>query len=346
MAAYRPKAPVEVYRIVTDVDDVLRISSIQWGCPQMQKMVRILTFGIVAAFLSACTDTGLTPGEGYIDVDGGQVWYQIVGSGSATPLLLLHGGPGAPGHYLKPLERIAVDRPVIFYDQLGAGRSPAPSDSSLWTVERFVKELAQVRAALGLEEVHILGHSWGSMLAMDYMLTEPVGVKSLTFASPALNVRRWTEDARELLKALPEDTRAVIERHETEGTTDSPEYQEAVMEFYRMYLSRSDPWSPDLLATFEAFNTELYGYMWGPSEFTATGTLRDYNRETDLPKLDLPVLFTAGRYDEATPETVRHFQSLVPGSEIQIFENSAHLTMLDEPDVYAEAIRNFLNKVD
>jgi proline iminopeptidase len=300
----------------------------------------------MAAALSACTDTGLMPGEGYIEVEGGKVWYQIVGSGTATPLLLLHGGPGAPSNYLRPLERIAGERPVIFYDQLGAGRSPAPDDRSLWTVERFVDELAQVRAALELDEVHILGHSWGSMLAMDYMLTRPEGVKSLIFASPALNVTRWTDDAKELLKALPEDTRVLIERHESEGTTDAPEYQEAVMDYYRMYLSRSDPWSPHLLAAFEGFNTELYGYMWGPSEFTATGTLRDYNRETDLPKLELPVLFTTGRYDEATPETVRHFQSLVPGSELQIFEDSAHVTMLDEPDAYAEAISNFLSKVD
>jgi proline-specific peptidase len=309
-------------------------------------MVRLIFVGLVAACLSACTDTGLTPKEGYIEVEGGKVWYQIVGSGNATPLLLLHGGPGAPSHYLKPLERIAVDRPVIFYDQLGAGRSPAPADSSLWTVERFVKELAQIRAALGLEEVHILGHSWGSMLAMDYMLTEPEGVKSLIFASPALNIRRWTADARQLLKALPEETQAVIERHETEGTTNTPEYQAAVMDYYALYLSRSDPWSPDLLAAFEGFNTDLYGYMWGPSEFTATGTLQDYNREPDLPKLDLPVLFTAGRYDEATPETVQHFQSLVPGAEIHIFEKSAHVPMLDEPDTYAETVRSFLDNAE
>jgi proline iminopeptidase len=309
-------------------------------------MIRLVLICLAAVFLLACSDAGLSPREGFIEVEGGKVWYQIVGSGNATPLLLLHGGPGAPSYYLKPLEKVAVDRPVIFYDQLGAGRSPAPADSDLWTVERFVKELGQVRAALGLEEVHILGHSWGSMLAMDYMLTEPEGVRSLILASPALNVTRWADDARQLLRALPEETQALIERHQNEGTTDTPEYQEAVMDYYKIYLSRSDPWSPDLLATFEGFNTDLYGHMWGPSEFAATGTLRDYNREPDLPKLDLPVLFTVGRHDEATPETVKHYQSLVPGSEMQIFEESAHLTMLDEPDTYAEAIRSFLNQVE
>jgi proline iminopeptidase len=130
------------------------------------------------------------------------------------------------------------------------------------------------------------------------------------------------------------------------------------MEYYKLYLSRSDPWSPDLMAAFEGFNTELYGYMWGPSEFTASGTLRDYNRESELAQLDLPVLFTTGRYDEATPETVEHFhglvpnseikifEGLVPNSEIKIFEDSAHMTMLDEPEAYIDAVRDFLNRAD
>lgn len=309
-------------------------------------MNKVLSVAFLVALLAGCSDARLSPGEGYVDVEGGRVWYQVVGSGSQTPLLLLHGGPGAPSHYLKPLERVAADRPVIFYDQLGAGRSDRPTDTSLWRVERFVDELAQVRSSLGLDEVHILGHSWGSMLAMDYMLTDPQGVKSVTFASPALNVKRWTEDAKRLLKALPAESQAVVEHHEAAGTTDSPEYQEAVMEYYQLYLSRSDPWSQDLMDAFEGMNPEIYGYMWGPSEFTANGILRDYNRETELRDLNLPVLFTTGRYDEATPETLEHFHSLVPNSEIQIFENSAHMTMLDEPEAYAEAIREFLNRVD
>jgi proline iminopeptidase len=309
-------------------------------------MKRFIAIGVILFTLTACPESGLRPGEGYVEVEGGKVWYQIVGSGTKTPLLLLHGGPGAPSHYLKPLERVAADRPVIFYDQLGAGRSDRPSDRSLWSVDRFVEELAQVRTALGLGNVHILGHSWGSMLAMDYMLTEPEGVTSITFASPALNVKRWTDDAKTLLEALPEELQATIELHEGNGTTHSSEYQDAVMEYYKLYLSRSDPWSPDLMAAFDGFNTDLYEYMWGPSEFTATGVLSNYDRENELSRLDLPVLFTAGRYDEATPKTVRHFHSLVPDSEIMIFENSAHMTMLDEPELYSDAIRDFLNRVD
>jgi len=315
--------------------------------PKLRLCIKALSL-LTLATLSGCSspDRALTPGEGYVEVEGGRVWYEIVGSGDATPLLLLHGGPGAPSHYLQPLEQVAADRPVIFYDQLGAGRSAGPKEESLWTVERYVRELGQLRDALGLDEVHILGHSWGSMLAMDYLLTDPEGVRSVIFASPALKVSRWTADTRELLKQLPPGIQAVVEKHEAAGTTDDPEYQEAVMAFYQRFLSRQDPWSPHLMAAFEGFNTDIYGFMWGPSEFTATGTLKDYNRERELAGLDLPVLFTTGRYDEATPETVEHFRSLVPGAELIIFEDSAHMTMLDEADAYAAAIREYLNRVD
>ena len=309
-------------------------------------MLRFITVGLLMVVLSACADKGLDPGEGYIDVEGGRVWYRVVGSGNETPLLLLHGGPGAPSYYLNPLEKVAEDRPVIFYDQLGAGRSDRPTDPALWRVDRFVNELAQVREALDLHEVHILGHSWGTMLAVDYMLTNPEGVQSLILASPALSVQRWSDDAKRLIAGLPDTLQTVIERHENAGTTDDPEYQDAVMEYYKRYLSRSDPWSPDLESTFENFNFEIYGLMWGPSEFTATGSLSAYEREDVLPELDLPVLFTAGRFDEATPGTVEHFQSLVPNSRIAIFENSAHMTMLDEPEAYVDTVRNFLNEVD
>src|SRR5215472_8509562 len=163
---------------------------------------------VVTVLSGGCRRTGLQPGEGYVNVQGGRIWYRIVGSGTHTPLLLLHGGPGAPSYYLNPLAVLADERPVIFYDQLGAGRSDKPTDISLWRVERFVQELSELRRALGLTQVHILGHSWGTMLALDYMMTKPTGVRSLILASPALSMNRWIEDAATLKKTLPESIQA------------------------------------------------------------------------------------------------------------------------------------------
>jgi proline iminopeptidase len=312
-------------------------------------MCRRIAFLIALSVSAACGSEGggLSPKEDYVQVPGGRVWYRIVGSGSATPLLVLHGGPGATHHYLKPLAALADERPVIFYDQLGSGRSDRPSDTTLWRVERFVEELAAVRQALGLEEIHLLGHSWGTMLAVEYLLAHPQsGVRSLILASPSLDISRWLADADTLLRTLPDSSRAIIERHEAAGTTSDPAYQAAVTEYYRLYLARRLPWGPDTDSTFQLMGTEVYNYMWGPSEFTSTGTLRTYDATPRLGELRLPVLFTTGRYDEAMPGTVAFYQTLVPGARLTVLNESAHLTMQDEPERYVQIIREFLRDVE
>lgn len=303
---------------------------------------------LVLAFLApACSARrGLTPGDGFLEVPGGKVWYRIAGSGTATPLLLLHGGPGYPSHYLASLEALADERPVIFYDQLGGGRSERPADTSLWRIERFVEELARVRARLGLREVHLLGHSWGTMLAVDYMLTRPDGVRSVILASPCISVSRWIRDADRLRKTLPAEVQAVLARHEAAGTTSGGEYQEAVMQYYRRFVCRLDPWPREVLEAEAGFGQEVYETMWGPSEMLLTGNLRDYERGDRLREIAAPVLYTAGRHDEATPDTTAWYQSRTPGSRLVIFENSAHLTMVEEPGPYVEAIRGFLREVE
>jgi pimeloyl-ACP methyl ester carboxylesterase len=153
--------------------------------------------------LVGCSTPRLQPREGHVAVPGGQVWFKIVGSGPGTPLLPLHGGPGAPSHCLDRLGQLGDERPVIFYDQLGCGRSDRPSDTNLWRVERFVEELAAVRRSLGLKRVHLFGHSWGTMLATDYLLTRPRAVRSMTLASPCLSAPRFVGDASELRAQLP-----------------------------------------------------------------------------------------------------------------------------------------------
>jgi proline iminopeptidase len=294
----------------------------------------------------ACARPGPPPAEGFIDVPGGRVWYRIAGSGNATPLLLVHGGPGAPSYYLDKLEALADERPVIFYDQLGCGRSDRPDDPSLWRSEPFVEELVRVRAALGFGRTHILGHSWGSMLVVDYLLTGPQGVERVVLAGPSLSIPRYLRDVQAMRNALPQETQDVLSRHEQAGTTNSAEYQEAAMVFNRRHLSRLDPWPPELEKTFQGFGAQVYNTMWGPSEFHATGPLKDYDRTPRLGDLRLPVLLTAGRYDETTPDQAAWYQSLIPGAQLEIFENSAHMVMLDEAERYVDVVRRFLREAD
>jgi proline iminopeptidase len=294
---------------------------------------------------TAQAPAALEPGEGTVAVAGGNIWYRVVGEGDGTPIILLHGGPGAPSYYLKPLAGLGDERPVVFYDQLGGGRSDRVTDTTLFTIPRFVEELETLRDSLGIERFHLYGSSWGSILAVEYYLAHPEGVESLVMSGPALSIPLWLEGTASLVATLPDSTREAIERHEAAGTYDSPEYQAAIMEFYHLYVARK-PWGPDVDSTFMGFSPAVYGYMWGPSEFTATGTLREYDVTDRLSEIRVPTLFVVGEYDEGTPAGARRYQSLVPGAELVVIEGAAHMTMQDEPERELAAVRDFLHRVE
>ncbi len=284
--------------------------------------------------------------EGYIAVPGGLVWYQIVNPGKGIPLLILHGGPGFPHDYLEPLQQLADERPVIFYDQLGCGKSERPDDLALWQRSRFVEELDQIRQTLHLENVHLFGHSWGSMLAVDYALTQPDGLSSLILASPALSIPRWLNDMDVYRKSLPLAVQKILAEQERNGTTDSEGYQRAAMEFYQRYLCRLHPWPEPLERSVAGEGTDVYQTMWGPSEFFLTGNLLDYDCTAQLGKIGRPTLLTCGRYDEATPETTACYQRLLSQAELAIFEQSAHLPHLEETQHYLQTMRTFLWRIE
>ena len=285
--------------------------------------------------------------EGFIQVEGGRIWYHRVGGGAGTPLVLLHGGPGSSSYYLKPLLALSADRPVIIYDQLGCGKSDRPTDTTLFTVDRYVRELQTLRDSLGLREIHLLGHSWGAMLAEAYMGTHPSGVRSLILSSPLVTTAQWEHDADSLLLALPDSTRAAIARHEADHTTSSPEYASATRAYYALYLSRSQgPPTADADSARSGFGRQVYEYMWGPSEFTSTGTLKTFDATAWLRDVRVPTLFIAGEFDEATPASTRTFSRLVPGAEFVMIPGSGHVTVKDNPEALRTAIRGFLAKVE
>jgi len=143
-------------------------------------------------------------GEGFVDVKGGKIWYRVTGQGRQTPILMLHGGPGTPSYYLNPLSPLGKDRKVITFDQLGCGRSDAISDTTLMTIDNFVDQVNTLLSALQIGKVHLYGHSWGTMLGVDYYLKYPQKIKSLILASPCLSVHMWVRDADSLISTLPD----------------------------------------------------------------------------------------------------------------------------------------------
>jgi proline iminopeptidase len=283
--------------------------------------------------------------ERLIEVPGGRVWVGTeVGDRAGTPVLVLHGGPGSPGYYLSGLADLADERDVIFYDQLGCGRSERPTDQSLWTVERSLAEVEAVRAGLGLEQVHLLGHSWGGFLAVAYAGRHPERVASLVLSSPLISVAGWMEDAAYLLQQLPVATRETIARHEAAESFRDPEYVEAADSFYRRFFCTLDPWPAELQQTLDELGEGPYLTMWGPSEFTQTGNLRGADLTPMLPALAVPSLWICGTNDEVRPERLRSFAACARG-RAEVLEGS-HCLHLEQPAHYLDLVRDFFAEAD
>jgi len=286
--------------------------------------------------------------DGQIAVPGGQVWYRIVGTDRpGIPILCLHGGPGMAHDYLENLTDLARNRPVIFYDQLGSGRSERPDDESLWTVGRFVEELAAVQQALSLEQLHLFGNSWGGWLALQYALDRRPQLNSLILSSSPPSVPRWIADCATLRAQLDQPVRAVLDRHEAAGHFSCPEYQWAITHFYRRHLCRVDPWPDSVERTFAGMSEQVYNTMWGPSEFgPVTGRLRDWDVTDRLAEIRVPTLVTGGRYDEARPDHLALLADGISGSEMVIFEDSSHMAFIEEHELYLRTIEDFLARVE
>ena len=279
---------------------------------------------------AAATSPALGPGEAYLAVPDGRIWYKKTGAGAGTPVILLHGGPGYNSFYLKPLEALGDDRPVIRYDQLGGGRSGPMTDTSLMTIPHFVRELDSLRAALGYDRIHLLGHSWGTILAFEYYRAHPEHVVSLTLGSAALDIPTWERNARRLVGTLSDSAQRAIRVREAEQKFDAPDYQRALEEFYGKYVWRH-PVDADLDSTIKT---------------AISGTLKTYDVTHLLPTIKVPTLYTVGQYDEADPPTIRRFASMTPGATVEVIPGAAHITTWDNSEVMVRVVRRFLRKVD
>ena len=289
--------------------------------------------------------------EGYIPFHGFRVWYRVVGdlASEQVPVLCLHGGPGVAHDYLEPLERLAVaGRPVVFYDQLGCGKSDHPHEPSLWTMSLFLEELSTIRKALGLHRVHLFGQSWGGMLALEYLLGKPQGVASLILAGATASSVQWAEETGRLRAELPFNVREILDRHEAAQTTDSPEYADAMMVFYNRHVCRMNPWPDCMMRSVNQMmaDPEVYFTLWGPSEFYITGRLQDWNVIDRLGEITLPTLITTGRYDEATPEVAKTLLHGISRSRWEVFEHSAHAAHIEEADRYCQVLADFIRSVE
>lgn len=324
----------------------------------MGKGLNFTVLTVLLFCISACTQDkeatmdSIPVKEGYITFRGYKTWYRVVGKGEEPgkhPLICLHGGPGVPHDYLESLEKIAATgRRVIFYDQLGCGKSDRPNDDNLWTISLYKDELVTLLKELKIEKYHVLGQSWGGVLALEHALDHPKGLRSMILASTAASIPQWVSEAHRLESELPQDIQDIINKHEASGTMDSPEYHKVVQKYYHIHVCRLDPWPEDLIHAFssEKIGLPIYHKMWGPSEFTVTGTLKDWDIRDQLAEIHMPTLITSGRYDESTPLINKTLNDGITHSQWVVFENSAHLSHLEEPELYNKVVSDFLDRVE
>ncbi|HWN22113.1 MAG TPA: proline iminopeptidase-family hydrolase [Gaiellaceae bacterium] len=285
--------------------------------------------------------------EGTFEHAGGRTWYRIAGelSSERPALLALHGGPGSTHNYFAPLERLAEGgRAVVLYDQVGCGGSEKGPEVE-WSLELFVDEVDALRAELGLDRVHLLGTSWGGMLALEHALRRPGTLTSLILSSTLAYVGDWEVEARRLRDELPADVRAVLDRHEAAGTYDDPEYEQAMAAFDARHFHRGEP-RPELERMQREKGVAAYRAMVGPNEWTMTGVLNGWDVRARLPELDVPTLVVRGRYDMCSDPIARTLVDGIRGAECVVFEHSSHTPVLEETERYLEVVSRFLEDAD
>jgi L-proline amide hydrolase len=288
-----------------------------------------------------------------------QTWYRVTGqlpatgeSPGKTPLVVLHGGPGAAHNYTLRIARLVEQgRPVIHYDQLGIGNSTHLPDkgADFWTVQLFLDELDNLLAALGVaDRYHILGQSWGGMLAAEHAVRRPSGLRALVIANSPASMDLWVSEANRLRDLLPPEVQQTLLEHEKAGTTDHPDYRDAEKVFNERHVCRIVPNPPEVAASFAAIDADptVYHTMNGPNEFHVVGTLRDWTVIDRLDRVVAPTLLVSGRYDEATEATVQPFADRIPGARWEIFPNSSHMPHVEEEDAYLSLVGAFLDVHD
>ena len=298
--------------------------------------------------------------EHRVAVEGGKVWVRVNGvigpktDNAATPVIFIHGGPGGTHLNFGNLLSLADQRPVILYDQLDSGMSDHPDNPANWNPARFVAELEAIRKELGVERWHVIGHSWGSALALEYAAAYPQHTASAVLSGTFISTPHWITGTNLLIRDLPDDVAAAIRACEGPNPPAPTVCEPATAAFYAAYNGRPDrpAASPEMRAYRaryggKGFNAKLYNAMWGPTEFRASGSLATYDATHLLHRIDgKRIMFVVGQYDEARLDDVQDFVALTPGAELAVVPGGSHAFIGERPEVAEAIFRDWMNRID
>jgi len=281
-----------------------------------------------------------------------KVWTKRFGSNPKIKVLLLHGGPAMTHEYMECFETFFQREGFEFYeyDQLGSYYSDQPKDSSLWTTERFVDEVEQVRKAIGADKnnFYILGNSWGGILAMEYALKYQQNMKGLLVANMMASAPDYGKYADKVLsKQMKPEILAEIRSLEAKKDFNNPRYMELLMpNYYQQHLCRLKDWPDGLNRASKHVNNEIYTMMQGPSEFGISGRLAKWDIKKRLPEITIPTLMIGAKYDTMDPKAMEEQSKLVKKGRYLYCPNGSHLAMWDDQKVFMNGVIEFINDVD
>ena len=282
----------------------------------------------------------------FINHKYGQTYYTKKGRSGKTPVVWLHGGPGGMHKSDSEVFQLAEHRPVYCYTQIGGGKS-TKTDKKHWTIATFVEELNILVDAWGLDEFHLMGGSWGTTLALEYYLRKKgKGIQSLVFQSPLFNARDWKMDGRKLIKAMPKQSQHIINTCHKIGATDAKVYKDAMFEFYLKHVLRNKTKLKEMFARKNPNGNKVYEYMWGPSEFEPTGTLKTYSCLAELGKISVPTMIICGEFDEAMPQTGIKYANEIPGCAFAEIKGASHAIWAEKPNKIKTTINTFLTEIE
>lgn len=281
-----------------------------------------------------------------------KVWTKRFGNNPKIKILLLHGGPAMTHEYMECFETFFQREGFEFYeyDQLGSYYSDQPKDSSLWTIERFVDEVEQVRKAINVDHdnFYVLGNSWGGILAMEYALKYQQNLKGLLISNMMASAPEYGKYADEVLaKQMKPEILSEIRTLEAKKDFNNPRYMELLIpNFYKEHVCRLKEWPDGFNRASKHANMEIYTLMQGPSEFGIGGRLAKWDIKNRLHEITVPTLMIGAKYDTMDPKAMEEQSKLVKKGRYLHCPNGSHLAMWDDQKTYMNGVIQFINDVD